>query len=227
MADQGAAGRIGFIFDCDGTLMDTIEAWHEVEDALLTENGIALTKAQRDHLSTLTLEEAGEFFYEEFDVLDSPQQVSDMIHQRLLGFYQDQALAKAGALAFLQALRQAGAPLAVLSSSPQEFLQAGLGRAAMLPLMDAVLSVDDLGLPKRDPEAYRVVCARLGTEPAATWFFDDSWYALEAARKAGLRTFGIHSSDKCGTHQELGRFAERVEDDFSGLGAGEFLPARR
>lgn len=207
----------GVIFDCDGTLLDTIDAWHEVEDRLLSDAGITLSKAERDELSSLTLDEAGEFFFVRFDGVDSPQQVRDLIVEHLLEFYRTRSTAVAGAEGFVEALGRRGVPMAVLSSSPQSFLQAGLGRTAMAAHFRAVVSVDDVEGSKRDRETYHHVCGLLGTDPAETWFFDDSWYALKAAREAGLRTVGVFSSDNCGTHEELARYSECVIEDFTGL----------
>ena len=39
---------IGVIFDCDGTLVDSMGAWHEVDRTLAAEAGIVLTKADTD-----------------------------------------------------------------------------------------------------------------------------------------------------------------------------------
>lgn len=222
-AGQDEAARVGFIFDCDGTLMDTIDAWHAAEDALLAQAGIELTKEQSDQLNTLTLDEAGIFFHRNFDVFESPAQVIALIEEYLLDFYRTKATLKPGVAEFLAALERAGAPMAVLSSSPQSFLRAGLGRAGILDIFQVVVSVDDVAGTKRDCATYCDVCQQLGLAPWRTWFFDDSWYALSAAGQAGLRPFGIHSADRCGTHGELARFAVGVKDDFSELDAWEFL----
>lgn len=207
----------GVIFDCDGTLLDTIDAWHEVEDRLLSDAGITLSKAERDELSSLTLDEAGVFFFERFDGVDSPQQVRDLIVEHLLEYYRTRSMPVAGAERFVAQLDARGIPLAVLSSSPQSFLQAGLGRTELPSHFRAVVSVDDVEGSKRDRETYHHVCGILGTDPGDTWFFDDSWYALKAAREAGLRTVGIFSSDNCGTHEELARYSEHVIEDFTEL----------
>lgn len=218
----GSAGKPGFIFDCDGTFMDTIEAWHRAEDSLMKSAGISLTKAQRDELNSLTLEEAGQFFYDRFDVLESPKQVTAMIEDHLLDYYRHEAELKSGARRFLDEILDRGYPVAVLSSSPQIFLQAGLGRVGVLPLFDAVVSVDDIPTTKRHQETYINLCKALGCNPAKTWFFDDSWYALKTASEAGLHTIGIFSSDNCGTHEELAQYSERVEDDFLSVRLGDF-----
>ena len=209
----------GFIFDMDGTLMDSIHIWHEAEQIILDESGVTLNKAERDELNALTLEEAGDFFHDRFGIMDSGQAVVDAIIDYMLEFYSTRAEANPGVLDFVSALYDEGVPMCVLSSSPQSFLQAGLGKSGLEPFFEdeLIISVEDLTTTKRDPETYERVCAQLGTAPADTWFFDDSWYALATARDVGLRNVGVYSSDNCGTHEELARYADLVIDDFTEL----------
>ena len=46
---------IGVIFDCDGTLVDSMGAWHEVDRTLAAEAGITLTEADAEAITTLSL----------------------------------------------------------------------------------------------------------------------------------------------------------------------------
>ena len=48
-------GRIGVIFDCDGTLLDSMDVWREVEDELARRAGATLTDADKDELTTLNI----------------------------------------------------------------------------------------------------------------------------------------------------------------------------
>ena len=214
-----------FIFDMDGCLLDSIGAWHEAEQHILDMVGITLTKGERDELNALTLEEAGAFFHERFGILDDGQMVARAIIDFMLNFYRNDVEAKPGAIAFVRALYEAGAPLCVLSSSPQSFLQAGLthtGFKAFVP-DELIISADDLGLAKRNVSTFEYVCGLLGTAPADTWLFDDSWYACKTARTAGLKVVGVFSSDGCGTHEELARYCDMVVDDFAGLDLARFF----
>lgn len=216
-----------FIFDCDGTLLDTIGAWHDAEMALVEEVGVTLSKEQRDELNALTLEEASAFFHERFGIRGSAQEVMQAILDLLDVFYRTRSQANPGAFEFVRALAESGVPMCVLSSSPHAFIQSGLERAGLLPYMQRAISVEDLGMTKRDVATYAHVCSEFGVEPGETWFFDDSWYALETAREAGCKTVGVYSTDACGTHDELGRYSHMVIDTFEGLDPALFLGAAK
>ncbi len=79
--------------------------------------------------------------------------------------------------------------LAVASSSPLDFLQAGLERAGIFDLFDVVVSAEDEGRTKTDPQFSASVAFRLGAKPSNSWCVDDSAYALKAMAQAGFMTF--------------------------------------
>ena len=207
----------GLIFDCDGVLLDSIHAWHEVDARLAQEAGVVFSEADRNALNASTLAEAAAYFHTRFGIGASAQDVIERINAYLLDFYEKSAEANPGALAFVRAAVDAGVPMCVLSSSPQSFLQAGLGRNGFLDLIGTVLSAEELPAKKRDPQLYPRVCEMLGVAPADAWLFDDSWYALAAAREAGLHRVGVFSADECGSRERLAAHSDFVIDSFEDL----------
>ncbi|MBQ2680471.1 MAG: HAD family phosphatase [Eggerthellaceae bacterium] len=206
-----------FIFDMDGCLLDSIGFWHDAEQRLLDMVGITLTKEERDHLNELTLEEAGVWFHEEFGVLDDPESVAKAVIEFMLESYRTVVEANPGVYEFINTLHEQGAPMCVLSSSPQSFLQAGLTRTDLKRFFpdELIFSADGTGLTKRNPSTFEFVCEKLGNALEDTWLFDDSWYACRTAQELGMHVVGSFSTDECGTHEELGRYSEFVIDDFT------------
>ena len=206
-----------FIFDMDGCLLDSIGFWHDAEQRLLDMVGITLTKEERDHLNELTLEEAGVWFHEEFGVLDDPESVAKAVIEFMLESYRTVVEANPGVYEFINTLHEQGAPMCVLSSSPQSFLQAGLTRTNLKQFFpdELIFSADGTGLTKRNPITFEFVCEKLGSALEDTWLFDDSWYACRTAQELGMHVVGSFSTDECGTHEELGRYSEFVIDDFT------------
>lgn len=219
----GGAERIGLILDCDGTLLDSIGAWHEAEATVAQSGGVTLSKAERDELNTLTLPEAGTFFHERFGIGRSARDVVERINEFMLDYYRERSEARPGAFEFVRELRERGAAVTVASSSPQAFLQAGLGHTGFLPFIDAVVSVDDVAGSKRNRAIFDHCRALMGTDAAFTWGFDDSVYALVTMADAGYRTVGVLSSDLCGSRTEMAEVADLVIAGFEELDAARFL----
>ena len=80
-------GRIGVIFDCDGTLLDSMDVWREVEDELARRAGAQLTDADKDELTTLNIPEAGAFFHDRFGLGAAADDVVRMMDELMLDYY--------------------------------------------------------------------------------------------------------------------------------------------
>ncbi|OUO89853.1 HAD family hydrolase [Gordonibacter sp. An230] len=217
------AMRIGVIFDCDGTLLDSAGVWREVEDELARRVGVRLAKADTDELTTLTIPEAGAFFHERFGLGRDAADVVGMIDELMLAYYRERACERPGALAFVRALAERGVAMSVASSSPQAYLQTGLATAGFLPYLDAVVSVDDVGRSKREPAVYDHARALMGTSLRYTWGFEDSAYAVRTLRAAGYRTVGVYDCDLAGAYEELAALCDHAVRGFDELDADEFV----
>ena len=153
----------------------------------------------------------------------SPYTLDAMMDELMLEFYRERALARPGALEFVQALAERGVRMSVASSSPQPYLQAGLERCGFAPYLDAIVSVDDVGASKREPAVYDHAREAMGTPLAATWGVEDSVYAVRTLKAANYRTLGIYDCDISGTCEQLAAEAERFITTFEDLDVDTFL----
>lgn len=215
--------RIGVIFDCDGTLVDSMEAWHEVDRRLCAEAGIALTPQDADAITTMSLEEASAYLHEQCGLGESTEAVMAMIFDRMRAFYANEVEARPGALAFVRALHERGVPMAVASSTSPDMLRTCLDRCGFTPFLQAIVSVDDLNTSKREPIVYDHARSFLGTDRAHTWGFEDAAYALDTLRDAGYCTTAIYDNDISGTREALRERSDIYFEDFTQLDVDEFL----
>ena len=218
---------IGVIFDCDGTLLDSMGVWREMESEFARRAGGELSPADKELLTTLTTPEAGRFFHEKFGLGASPQDVVRMVGEYMMEFYSTRAKARPGALAFVRALFERGVRLSVASSSPMPYLLAGLSHTNFLPLFDAVVSVDDVGKPKREPAVYDRARHLMGTDLSLTWGVEDALYAIGTLKRAGYHTLAVYDCDMSGTYEALAFAAERVVRDFRELDPDGFVEIAR
>lgn len=217
------ASCVGVVFDCDGTLLDSMDVWREVEADLAHRAGVVLSAADTDELTTLTIPECGLFFHDRFNLGESGSDVVNMIDQLMLDYYHTRAQARPGALSFVQELCEHGVRVSVASSSPQPYLQAGLARCGFAHYLDAIVSVDDVGKSKREPAVFDRARTCMGTPLETTWGVEDSVYAVQTLRNAGYRTLGIYDCDLSGTHEQLMSVADRTILSFEELSADTFL----
>lgn len=99
----------------------------------------------------------------------------------------------------LQRLKQRGMRTAILSNGSPMMLDAAVTSAGIAEQLDAVLSVEDVGIYKPDPRVYQLAVDRLGVAAAQISFqSSNAWDAVAAA------TFGMRVA-------WVNRFGQRAE----------------
>ena len=209
-------GAKGFIFDCDGTLLDSLAAWDEAERDLFVESG-PLTQEQEDEIHSAPIEEAARIFHEKYGVGASADAVLAHLDGHLLRFYGKESNAMPGACEFVRAVADAGMPCVVLSSSPRRYLEAGLRRAGILDCFEDLVTTDEVGVSKQDFKIYQRALEILGTKRDQTWAVDDAPYAIAVMSDFGLRTVGVAAGCSKERKQQLEEHADIVVDWLSEL----------
>ena len=87
----------------------------------------------------------------------------------------------------LRRLKAAGLKNAILSNGSPEMLDAAVGHAGIGDLLDAVLSVEAVGVYKPHPKVYQLAVDRFGVPPAAIAFQSSNAWDAWAASAFGLR----------------------------------------
>lgn len=217
--------RIGVIFDCDGTLIDSMDAWRDLEGELGRRAGVELTSEDRQTLCTLNIPESAQYFHDRFGLGASGDEVVGMMDEIMLDFYGNRAVARPGALAFIEGLARHGVVMSVASSSPKPYLEAGLACAGIAPYLEAVVSVEDVHSNKRNPKVYDHTRDLMETPTPLTWGFEDAIYAVRTLARAGYGTVGVYDHDLSGTWGQLSAEADLAIRSFEDLDAERFLSA--
>lgn len=92
----------------------------------------------------------------------------------------------------LAGLRGRGLRTAILSNGSPEMLDAGVAAAGIAGLLDAVLSVESVGIYKPDPRVYRHAADRFGMSPAETLFVSSNAWDAAGAAVFGFRVAWVN-----------------------------------
>ena len=215
--------HVGVIFDCDGTLIDSMAAWRALEEDLAARAGREFTREDADALTVRTIPECGEYIHEKFGLGESPQDVERAIDEFMFDFYSTRAELRPGVMAFIEGLAAQGVHMTVASSTPKPLLEAGLAHVGVTPYLEAIVSVDCVGKSKREPAVYDHARFIMGTELQFTWGFEDALYAVQTLKRASYPTVGVYDNDLAGTYEDLRAHADLAIRCFTELSAEEFL----
>ncbi len=117
----------------------------------------------------------------------------------------------------LKALKDRGVRLAILSNGEPKMLRAAADSAGVTSLLDAVISVEEVGIFKPNPRVYALAGTHLGTERRLGFVSSNSW-DIAGAGSAGLTTFWIQRS-AAEPPEELGFPATHVVRSLAELSA--------
>jgi len=196
-------GVSALVIDCDGTLLDSMPAWDKAEAELISRSNMPFTMEMLTEIRAAPMYEGCRIFHERYGVGNSVDDVVELMDELLLGGYANDVEPVVGAPEFVRAAKAADVPLAVASSSPQRFLQAGLKRTGLIDLFDEVVSTEDVLISKEDPAFFLKVLELLDAPLEGAWGVDDAIYAIRTMKQAGLRTIAKYDSPSTGTYDEL------------------------
>ncbi len=173
------------LFDMDGVLVDSREAWYAAVCAFAAEAG--RPAPDRDRYVALFGQSIPDEARTLFDGLPPERLAAG--YDRHLPRCLDRVRVEPGAREVLAALRGRGIPTAVVTNSPRALAVAILGAHRLEP--DRLVAADDVPAPKPAPDMLLAAARLLGVEVRAAWMVGDSDYDLQAARAAGARFLGL------------------------------------
>ena len=179
------------VFDNDGLLLDTEEAWTRAETELFRRHGSTFTDVhKRDLIGSSHTVAAGKIEA----MLGRPGEglaLMAELHGLVMAEAAHDVAPRPGAVALVDALNAAGVPIAVASNSPREFLDLVLTTSGMGARFTVTVAGDEVPNPKPAPDIYLEACRLLGAEPAAAIGLEDSPTGAQAASAAGLTVIGV------------------------------------
>ncbi len=103
-----------------------------------------------------------------------------------------------GARELLNALREAGIPRSVGSSTPRSNLDAIFASTGLGELFDAVACGDDVTNGKPAPDVFLLAAKKLGLAPADCIVIEDAHVGIAAARAAGMKVLAVATTHPLG-----------------------------
>ncbi len=180
-----------FIFDLDGTLVDTLEIWSDISEAFLARFGIFATRQEIGKMDTMSFREGSKYLRTHFGVPLDEQALSEAWFETAVEIFDSRVELMPHALAMLASLRGRGAKLVIFSQSPRRLVEGMMERLGLAQAVDAVLLAGETTFEKGDPRALLEIARRFETPPSRTAVVDDAPYALRAAKQAGIFCYSL------------------------------------
>ncbi|MFY8215656.1 MAG: HAD family hydrolase [Chthoniobacterales bacterium] len=174
----------GYIFDCDGTIADTMPLHFQAWDRAMRElGGIFPEDLFYSWGGKPTLQIVGELNAMYNLSLDPEQTVE--IKER---YYHDLIPQVLPIEPVVRLVKQfhGSAPMAVASGGYREIVIATLRALDLLEFFDVIVGAEDVERGKPHPDPFLEAARRLNVDPTQCLVFEDSPLGMEAAQRAGM-----------------------------------------
>lgn len=181
------------IFDNDGLLLDTEQAWTRAERTLFGRRGREFTIGHKRSLIGSSRSTAVVKLEAMLEDSGAGETLMDELHELVMEEVLVGVPPRPGALELLSRLVDAGMPLALASNSERAFVERTLSGAGLLSdgPFRTIVTAEDVQHPKPAPDIYLEACRRLDAEPAASVALEDSPTGVASAAAAGLFVIGV------------------------------------
>jgi HAD superfamily hydrolase (TIGR01509 family) len=180
------------LFDMDGTLFDSEKLWDISLDDLAASLGGRLSPETRKALVGANLFESVTMVHADLGVTADPQVTGPWLLNRTKELFCEHLPWKEGALELVQAVRDAGIPAALVTSTHRDLTEVAL-RSFPPDTFGVVVCGDEVTHTKPHPESYLTAAARLGVDPADCVAIEDSPRGIASAEAAGATVVAVPS----------------------------------
>ena len=180
------------IFDLDGTLLDSMWIWENLDIEFLRRYGKAPEQAVRDKVKTLSIRQSAELFQRLYGLPLSVERIMDEFNALASFKYRYEARLKPNADEFLRRLKQEGIKMCLLTASTCKNVTDVLTRLNLYDLFEFVITGEQMIKGKEEPDPFLACAERFKMPPDSIIVFEDALHAAETAKKAGFKVVGVY-----------------------------------
>ena len=206
-----------YLFDFDGTLVDSMPTFVSAMLRILDENQIPYEESIIKTITPVGLKGTAHYYIEELGLPMSMEQLIGVMKKYMLDAYFYTIPAKDNVLSVLQELKRRGASLNVLTANSHITLDACLKRLGIFDWFDNVWSCDDFQTSKTNPEIYHMAAQRLVKKVEEIMFLDDNLNADQTAKRAGMQVCGVYDPSSDAYVEQIKAATDHYIYDFTEL----------
>jgi len=203
-----------YIFDLDGTLLDSMGVWEQVDIDFFAKRGIAVPPDYMDAILSMTFLETAAYTIKRFNLSDSIDGLMREWNDMAVYAYGHTVRMKPYAKDYLMKLRESGAKLAIATSLSTELRDPVLRNNGIDTMFHAICDTNEAGYGKSYPDVFLLAAQKIDVPPCDCLVFEDILVAVKSAKSAGMSVCAVYDKTSANDWEEIKAAADYAIVDF-------------
>lgn len=179
------------IFDLDGTLVDSMWMWKDIDIEFLKVYGYECPDDLQKVIEGMSFSETAAYFKERFRLPLALEEIKAIWTEMSLNKYRHEVPLKQGVREFLQYLKDRGLKAGIATSNGREMVDAVIASLNIGPYFQVITTACEVAAGKPEPDIYLKVADSLQVKPEDCLVFEDVPAGILAGKRAGMKVCAV------------------------------------
>ena len=203
------------IFDMDGTLIDSMNIWHDIDRIFFENHNIPYPDDLEKQIDSLSFDATAEYFLNNFPLNYTKDEIQKIWRDMSFEFYRDIIPFKKGALEFIKKMHEKGYKMGIATSNSRDLVEALDNRLHISDYIKVIVTNDEVPNGKPAPDIYLKVAEVLNSKPETCLVFEDVPGGIKAGKNAGMKVCAVQDSGSLNMEEEKRALADYFITDYS------------
>ena len=199
----------GAIFDLDGTLVDSIWVWRQIDKDYLKSKGHEEPENLNSEICHMSFTQTAHYFKERFDIKDSVESILNDWYNLSYLHYSKNVKLKDGAKEFLDQLKKNNIKIALATSNSTPLIEACLKNNNIYDYFDSITTTDEVSNGKDCPDIYLLAAQRINVKPENCVVFEDILPAIKSAKSANMKVIAMKDEHSLNDTPEIIKISDK------------------
>ncbi|MBQ6695559.1 MAG: HAD family phosphatase [Lachnospiraceae bacterium] len=209
------------IFDMDGSLVDSMWIWKDIDIEYLTRYGYPVTDEMVDafqaQIEGMSFAETAQWVSAHYDIPRTTQEMMDDWNDMAWDKYEKEVFLKPGVAEFLEECVKREMKLGIASSNSRELIENVIRARGLEGIFQVIRTGSDGLKGKPAPDVYLSAAKELGVTPEVCLVFEDVVAGIKAAKAAGMRVCAVEDAYSEKQREEKKQLADYYIEDYYGI----------
>lgn len=205
------------IFDLDGTLVDSMWMWPEIDREYLKRFGIEYDENLKNEIDGISFHETAVYFKNKFGIADSVEKICKDWEEMAFDKYKYEVREKPGCQKFLKRLKSRNIKLGIATSNSRSMVEAVLNSLDIMKFFKVIITSNEVKKGKPAPDIYLKTAKLLDAKPHKCLVFEDVVAGIMAGKSAGMKVCAVEDDFSKDVRQRKKELSDYYINDYMDL----------